>query len=44
MDFPIYTIVKNVIFILVLVTDVFRCPYENAIRWLTRDLTDDKAI
>ena len=35
---------KNLIFNLVLLTGIFRSSYENALRWLPQDLTDDKSI
>ena len=34
---------KNVIFSLALQTGIFRSSYENVIRWMPRDLTDDKS-
>ena len=34
---------KNIIFHLVLLIDIFRCPHGNALRWMPQDLTDDKS-
>ena len=37
------TIIKNVIFSLSLQTGIFRSLYDNVIRWMPQDLTDDKS-
>ena len=34
---------KNVIFNLVLLIGIFRSSYDNALRWMPQDLTDDKS-
>ena len=34
---------KNAIFNLVLLTGIFRSSYDNALRWMPQDLTDDKS-
>ena len=34
---------KNIIFNLVLQIGIFRCSHDNALRWMTQDLTDDKS-
>ena len=34
---------KNVIFNLVLLIGIFRSSHDNALRWMTQDLTDDKS-
>ena len=34
---------KNVIFTLALLIGIFKSPYDNVLRWMPQDLTDDKS-
>ena len=34
---------KNVIFNLALLIGIFKCSYDNVLRWIPQDLTDDKS-